>query len=231
MKFIRWILMIFLIVGMMGCQQDSDEPASMNNETMEGIILEVFDSSFIMLSVNDYQEYVVDCSNKKSVEVNQMVKVVYNGEVRESYPMQITADEIYATSTKITMFLNALAELYERDTALNEGVSMLSVHAEESLGIEEEELSLIAHIQGIRYGASEVLTDSYSELVDKGYWDDASKCFSKGIYLELNGNYEEGSFHFETIKYKGSLSAYYLECKAIYTGNSWSYTVEAEAIS
>ncbi|MBR3840405.1 MAG: hypothetical protein IKM20_04635 [Erysipelotrichales bacterium] len=232
MRKLRVFMIIMLLIFTSACSNRKVSLAEEKqpNGIIEGIVLEVFDSSFLMIDNESHNQYIVSYDYNELL-TNQLVKVTYDGMIQETYPMGITASEISTSSTLLTMYLNVLDELQDKDAALNNNVKIVSLDIDDTLGLTDNEKQLLANTVALRYGAEEILFMNYQELCDGGYIDTEDIHFDSGLLISLKGNEENNSFEFNVAKYKGGLAAYFMSCKAMNNNGIWSYKVISEAIS
>lgn len=106
-KLIALVLTLIYVSGLVGCNNKSMNYIIENEPSVTGIVEKVHDNSIIInLETESYPsgtscEVSLDVENKDSytsVSVGDEVVVYYNGEISESYPLQINT--VYAITLK-----------------------------------------------------------------------------------------------------------------------------------
>lgn len=198
------------------------------------------------------------------------LEIAFNGQVLETFPAQL--DEVYSVSgysidspqcpggsyyDLCGLYLQALDDLWERDPALNEDVSMVSLDLSQAPGgLLESERSALVWRFGELHGA-EALDLTFQELRSQGYLTASSlstpapeegEDFSNLWYswedgclftIRANGGHEGEVYSlpvlfFDVEKWRTPLAAYCLyDCSALWPEmGTWSgYTVGSEMIS
>ena len=97
-KYLLIVLAVICVLGMIGCNNKSLNYIISNEPGITGSIKEVYENSILIQ--NESGEYVVslDVENKDGIyspiSVDDTVTVYYDGNIAESYPMQI--NRVYA---------------------------------------------------------------------------------------------------------------------------------------
>lgn len=198
------------------------------------------------------------------------VEVAFNGTVLETFPAQ--PGQVYAVSgfsqgtqqnpggslyDLCGLYLQALDDLWNRDPALNENLSLAGLDLSQAPGgLLESERSALAWRFGELHGV-EVVTGTFEELAEQGYFtaseisapapkegdESAPKLYEwpDGCLFSIkpNGNHAEEIYSLPTIffdveKWKSPLAAYVLyDCSAVWPMlGTWSgYQVGSEMIS
>lgn len=104
---IALVLILICVLGLVGCNNRSMNYIIANEPSATGIVEEVYDNYMIIYLETDSDpsgescEVSLDVENKDSytnVSVGDEVVVYYNGEIAESYPLQINT--VYAITLK-----------------------------------------------------------------------------------------------------------------------------------
>lgn len=198
------------------------------------------------------------------------VEISFNGTVLETFPAQL--GEVYAVSgfslgtpqnpggslyDLCGLYLQALDDLWNKDPALNEGISLAGLDLSQAPGgLLESERSALAWRFGEVHGV-ETVTGTFEELADQGYFEASAvstpapengEDFSRFWYQWPDGclfsitpnSGHEGETHslptlfFDVEKWKSPLAAYVLyDCSAVWPElGTWSgYQVDSEMIS
>lgn len=196
------------------------------------------------------------------------VEIAFNGQVLESFPAQlgeVRSVAAYSTGTRqcpggtlydlCGLYLQALDDLWQKDPALNENITLASLDLTQAPGgLLESEKAALAWRFGELHGV-EVLDLTFEALKEQGYltasslstpepesgdsplwyqWEDGC-LFS----IRPNGGHEDGTYSLPTLffdveKWRTPLGAYCLyDCSAVWPEmGRWSgYTVGSEMIS
>lgn len=172
-----------------------------------------------------------------------LVEIVY-GSVQETYPGGLAEVRSVNVLTegfddRCALYLQVLEDLWNTDSGLNGGVSVVSVDlSQTSLTAGEQEAVAMAFSWD--HTIPEYLTLSYGELKAEGYLDcadgncDGIPHWEDGILLTITEEEGQEELIFDAEKWRSALGAYFFtDCAATRTGSGhWdSYTVGAEAIS
>lgn len=106
-KLISFVLALVCVIGLVGCNKRSMNYIIENEPSITGIVEEIYDSSIVIYIETDGYPDGASCSVSLDVEntdsytnvsVGDEVVVFYNGEIAESYPLQINT--VYAILLK-----------------------------------------------------------------------------------------------------------------------------------
>ena len=106
-KLIAFVLALICALGLVGCNNRSMNYIIANEPSVTGIVEEVYDNYMIIYLETDSYSSGASCEvslaveNKDSytnVSVGDEIVVYYNGEIAESYPLQINT--VYAITLK-----------------------------------------------------------------------------------------------------------------------------------
>ena len=101
-RYLLIVLSIFCVLGLVGCNNKSLNYIISNEPSIIGTIKEVNENSILL--ENESEEYVVSLNVENSdgiyspIQVGDEVTVYYDGNIAESYPMQI--NKVYAILLK-----------------------------------------------------------------------------------------------------------------------------------
>lgn len=196
-----------------------------------------------------------------ALEDGMTVDIVFDGNVMETFPAQfgrVYSISAYGPGTEENpgggyydlcgLYLQVLDDLWDRDSGLNDGVSMISVDLSQAPGgLTQGEKTAVAWIFACRHNA-EMLTMSYEELAAEGYLTEASGNAGSHLYEWEDGIlfsitaaeakedeiYSLPVIKFDASKWRSPRGAYFFEsCWALWPEmGSWSsYEIGNEAIS
>lgn len=167
--------------------------------------------------------------------VGDRIKVTYNGIIAESYPAQISSNEIEVVERNVLIegYLAIINDLYNEDEGLNGDITMIAVDTSGWINLTEEEKNFILKVIGHRYGF-EVIEGTFDELADEGLIDKEQLYFPNGILIEINQlEYQEnkqiltGSMK----KWRSGLGAIGSDFTAKFDKNTWTLKKENMWIS
>lgn len=195
------------------------------------------------------------------------LEVSFNGNILETFPAQLgEAYEVrgFSAGTRqcpggslydlCGLYLQALDDLWHKDSALNDGITLAGLDLSQAPGgLLESEKAALAWRFGELHGV-EVVTGTFEELAEGGYFTDAGAGTSApeqfgrpqyqwpdGCLFSITPNEEHaGEIHslpvlyFNVEKWKAPLAAYcFYDCSAVWPeAGSWSgYQVGGEMIS
>ncbi len=204
MNKLKWLIIWFSIIGIIGSGCGKKEPAVQIPElkTFHALVLSS-DANLLVSPDKDSEEYkssdqisvgIGDASiyNKdgekselKEIQTGDIIEIAYNGIIMESYPAQITADRIDVKDTRLMDGYQALIEdIYSEDEGLNSNIEMVVIDTttlEELSGLEKEKL--LGNLKAA-FGL-EVREGTYDQLVKEGLIDDKVLYFEKGILIKI----------------------------------------------
>lgn len=106
-KLISFVLALVCVIGLAGCNKRSMNYIIENEPSITGLVEEIYDDSIVIYIETDGYPDGASCSVSLDVEntdsytnvsVGDEVVVFYNGEIEESYPLQINT--VYAILLK-----------------------------------------------------------------------------------------------------------------------------------
>ena len=199
-------------------------------------------------------------ADASALEDGMTVEVSYNGETLETFPAQmgeVYSIEAWSIGTDIMpggtcydlcgLYLQVLDDLWQKDPALNENISMAGLDLSRAPGeLAESEKTAIAWRFGETHGV-EVVTGTFEELEEQGYFtaspistpapeegEDFSRMWVEwkdGCLFSITSNEEhEGEIyslpvlHFNAEKWRSPLGAYcFYDCFAVWPEmGTWS---------
>lgn len=211
-----------------------------------------------------------ETADASALEDGMPVGIAFNGQVMETFPAQL--GEVYSITAwsrghgknlmgteydLCGLYLQVLDDLWRKDPALNENISLAGLDLSQAPGdLTESEKAALAWRFGELHGV-EVVTGTFEELKEQGYFTssavstpapEAGEDFSRvwaawedGCLFSITTNENhEGEIYslpvlfFNAEKWRTPLAAYcFYDCSAIWAeGGSWSgYTIGGEMIS
>lgn len=183
------------------------------------------------------------------------VRVIFTGEVMESYPMQIahvqeiqilTAAQPAESEDRCDLYLRVLRDLWDEDPALNSGVSRIGVDLSELTDLTEEEKAYVIQTFADSIGLP-YLTGTWTELCDRGVIDREHLVWEDGVFFSIKtvgdaewnlgvlgpGEEEPELTAFDAEKWRSGTGAImFYRCIAQKNPDgAWTYTVGAHAIA
>ena len=135
----------------------------------------------------------------------------------------------------VDFYLGVIKDLYEEDSALNDGVEVIAVDLSNVTNLSEEEKEALLEKVAGEYSV-ETKAATYEELVSEGAIlnPDEFPEFEKGLLFSFDDFEAEGdTIKFTIGKWRTALGAYFFtDCEAVKGENgNWTYTQGAFAIS
>lgn len=214
---------------------------------LKGKIIQINDKSLLLagtgasdlftvssaLAVYDIDKKPADSS---ALKAGQNVEIGYSGAIMESYPAQ-PASPVYIRITGqgddlVGFYQTVLNDLWNVDKGLNSDISVLAFDLSKVTNLDDAEKSALVYVMGGSYGLQGI-KGTFDELSERGYIDKDKLYFKNGILFKLEvSDVTDDSFTFKAEKWRSGLGAYYfIDCKAVRSDASWSYTVGSQAIS
>lgn len=187
------------------------------------------------------------------VESGMTAEVWYTGGVQETYPAQFS--QVVAVSLSrgteddasdlCGLYLQVLADLWNKDAGLNGGAEIVSVDLSKAPGgLTAGEKAAVAYVFAQKHGV-QGLTMTFDELREEGYLagektenGKMAYSFPNGLLFTVtpdesaDGNYSAPVIAFAAQKWRSPLGAYsFAKCTALRSDGGWAYTVGAEMIS
>lgn len=211
-----------------------------------------------------------ESADASALEDGMLVEVSFNGETLETYPAQL--GEVYQVAgwsigteknpggtcyDLCGLYLQVLDDLWNRDPALNENISLAGLDLSQAPGdLAESEKAAIAWRFGELHGV-EVVTGTFEELKEQGYFtasaistpapkdgenpDSVLVEWEDGCLFSISANedhqeevYSLPTLFFDAEKWRAPLAGYgFHDCSAVWpTMGTWSgYQIAAEFIS
>lgn len=131
--------------------------------------------------------------DRQELKPGDLVRISYNGGIRESYPAQISASLIELTGRNILIdaYIALIDDIYKEDPGLNGNISMMALNTLGWSDLTDIDKEIIFSLLKASYGL-EILEATYDELVKQGLIDEEMLYFEKGILIIIkNFNYDE----------------------------------------
>ena len=181
---------------------DTDYLNMLFEVNFEATVIEI-DPSLIVMPNSDSNEFkssdkfVVNSTDRilnvegeeisvNDLRVGDLVDIIYNGVIMESYPAQISCYRIQVKEESLLKngYMALIDDIYQDDAALNSDISILAIDTAEMTNItENEKQRLFIKLQDI-YDL-EVVEGTFDELVEKGLIDKANLFFEKGVLIKI----------------------------------------------
>jgi hypothetical protein len=131
----------------------------------------------------------------------------------------------------ISMYLNAVKDLYEQHTDLNSDITMISLDVTGVKNLTAGDKEALRYLVANEYSIDATL-NTRDELVDLGLIDDYLNFETGLLYIISDTDIANDSFTFDISKFRSGLAAYfYTDCTATKTGDVWGYSVGRIGIS
>lgn len=200
-------------------------------------------------------------ADASALKDGMVVDIAFSGDVMESFPAQlgqVYSISAYGPGTRENpaggyydlcgLYLQVLNDLWDRDSGLNSGITMVSVDLSQAPGdLTEGEKQAVAWIFACQHNV-EMLTMSYEELAEEGYLTEMASGgtnklyqWDEGVLFSITaGTWEDNEFYslpvikFNAEKWRSPLGAYFFgNCSALWPEmGTWSnYEIGDEAIS
>lgn len=156
-----------------------------------------------------------------------LLRISYDGTIRESYPAQISAlrIEYLGPELKLGGFMAVIDDIYREDSALNDSIKMIAFDTGE-WGLTEIEKEIILAWAKEEYGY-DTLQASFEELAEQGLIDKKNLYFPEGILIELKNvewNEQDSTLKCSVSKWRSGLGAIGADVEATFDGGSWKLT-------
>lgn len=132
----------------------------------------------------------------------------------------------------VGFYQTILDDLWKVDEGLNSDINVLAFDLSQVSNLTEAEKDELVKMVSKSHGV-EGIRGTFDELSEQGYIDKENLYFETGMLITIEAtDVTEDSFTFDVTKWRSGDGAYFfIDCKAVKTGNGWSYTVGSEAIS
>ena len=173
-----------------------------------------------------------------AIQPGDLVQIGFNGMVEETFPAQlgeVEAIQVQADGRDdlCALYLQALADLWEVDEALNRDIVQLGMDLSQTR-LSPAEQGAVAVAFGRQQGLP-VLQNTWQELADQGYIDQENLVWEDGLFLSITEEDPQADqLTFTVQKWRSGLGAYFFtDCTAQQAKDgSWGdYTVGAEAVA
>lgn len=200
------------------------------------------EEEFLLLGGEDGVVYTIGRPEEAEIRNGDLVKISFGGEMTDSFPAQlggITAVEVVpgGMDDLCVLYLQVLEDLWETDSGLNDGISMIGMDlSATSLTVSEQQA--VGWLFAQRHGV-ELVEGTWQELCDQGYIDGENLWWEDGCHFSITESPLEGTYSlqplaFDAQKWRSGLGAYYFcDCTSLRSAlGRWDgYTVGAHAIS
>lgn len=234
---------------------DGAESGNLVLAAEEGAEVYTFSPGEIPISVDGRE------ADAPALEDGMIVDIAFDGTVMETFPAQfgrVYSVNAYGSGTKENpgggyydlcgLYLQVLNDLWDRDSGLNDGISMVSVDLSQAPGdLTEGEKMAIAWIFACQHNVG-MLTMSHEELAEEGYltevssngdykvyqWEDGVLFSITPVEQAENEVYSLPVLKFNAAKWRSPRGAYFFEnCTVLWPEmGTWSgYEIGDEAIS
>ena len=174
--------------------------------------------------------------SKEELKAGDLVKITYDGIIRESYPAQITASLIEITGRNILIdgYIALIDDIYNEDTGLNGDITMIALDTSEWTDLTDIDKEIIFQSLKALYEL-DIIEGTFEELSDQGLIDRDKLYFPDGILISIkNINYNEKkkTINCSIEKWRSGLGAIGSDdVKAEYKDGQWLITKSAMWIS
>lgn len=156
------------------------------------------------------------------------IRITYNGLIAESYPAQITAGkvELIEHNHIIDGFFALIDDVYQADSGLNGGISMIAFDTSEWTVLSETETAIILATVGKEYGF-EVVEGTFDELAEQKLIDKKNLYFENGILIEVGNieiNKDKDKISCTINKWRSGLGAIGWDATAKFKKGTWEIT-------
>ena len=156
---------------------------------------EIKSSDRIIVSVADDAIKGLDGSMIKRQELKpgDLVRISYDGGIRESYPAQLSASLVELTGRNIVIdaYIALIDDIYNEDPGLNEGITIMALNTLGWNDVRDIDKEIIFSLLKESYGL-EIIEGTFVELAEQGLIDKDELYFEKGILIAIsNFKYNE----------------------------------------
>ena len=186
--------------------------------------------------------YTLTLPEGAQVQNGDLVEISFGGEMTDSFPAGlggVTAVEAVpgGMDDLCVLYLQVLEDLWEVDSGLNGGISMIGMDLS-ATSLTPSEQQAVSWLFAQRHGM-ELVEGSWQELCDQGYIDQENLWWEDGCHFSITESPLEGTYSlqplaFDAQKWRSGLGAYYFcDCTSVRSalGHWDEYTVGAHAIS
>lgn len=165
------------------------------------------------------------------------VRVGYDGTIAESYPARLSQPKTITVLEReydaVGLYRQAIGDIYEDDPGLNEGDIYVAFDLTEAGNLSEGEKDALIYLAGQDLKL-ETLSGTMESLTQEGYIDGEKLFFPKGVLITIKDEEpkKNGKFSFDIQKWKsGNGAILYLDCKAVWDGDAYSYEIGTLGVS
>lgn len=192
---------------------------------------EIKSSDRIIVSVADDAIKGLDGSMIKRQELKpgDLVRISYDGGIRESYPAQLSASLVELTGRNIVIdaYIALIDDIYNEDPGLNEGITIMALNTLGWNDVRDIDKEIIFSLLKESYGL-EIIEGTFVELAEQGLIDKDELYFEKGILIAISNfkyNEKDKSISCSIEKWRGGLGAIGSEkVTAEYRDGKWIIT-------
>lgn len=131
--------------------------------------------------------------DRNELKPGDLVKISYDGGIRESYPAQISASliELCGRNILINGYIALIDDIYKEDQGLNDGITIMTLNTQGWSGLTDIDKEIIFSLLKDSYGL-DILEATFNELEEQGLIDKERLYFEKGILIIIkNFNYDD----------------------------------------
>ena len=167
-------------------------------------------------------------------EVGTKVKVIYDGNVMETYPLKIkTLDIEKVEYPKISkLYMTLIDDLIGLDQALNSDMEYIAINIESFDILNEQQQDIIHYLYKYH---DNIKVASYQDLKEQGLVISTSDVIPHidGILIDVGNIEKKNDNHYivNMQKYRSALGAIFPEYEAKYKDGIWSFEIKSMAIS
>ena len=252
-KILKALFLILFCFSLCACQNTQNLPSDISIDDVpedlkdDYLLLKVHDidgetvlasakngSSYVYsLTFNDIYELSGSQTDISSLSPGTILALSKDQIILETYPPQIKdTDALILGSEKdfLPVYLEAVLDIYEDDSALNDGITMIALDFSNISNITEAEKEALGLLIWENLGV-ETFQSDYETLVAEGLIDGENLYFPEGVLISIDYKEEtEDGFIFDIQKWRSGLGAiFYNDCRVIFDGDS--FTVEKGSIA
>lgn len=174
--------------------------------------------------------------SKDELKPGDIVKITYDGSIRESYPAQITASMIELTERNILVdgYLALIDEILKIDPALNDDISKMALNTKGWTALTDIEKETVFQALKGSYEL-DIIEGSFDELAQQGLIDKEKLYFPDGILITIKNfeyNEKEKSISCSIDKWRSGTGAIGAnDVTAEYKDGKWDITLSDMWIS
>ncbi len=240
-----WILLAMVLLT--ACSGDTDgldmkEPKLSSDQQFKALVIgtgnpllvgpeedsEAYTSSdriYVILAGAELLDEEGKPMDAEQFKLGDILRITYDGTIRESYPAQIGAHRIEYLGRNLELdgYMAVIDDIYQEDSGLNGDIKMIAFDTSEWTGLTEIEKELVLNWAKEKYEL-DTLQATFQELEEQGLIDKKALYFPEGILIELKNvewNEKEATLKCSVSKWRGGLGAIGSDVKATYKGGSF----------